>query len=311
MRQLVDFHHYNDRVPDVELTRVELLERRVVANLLKATSLSDGERESSVAFELKHSSGALQFGKALARKRALNPDTAAAGMLLHDIYVIEEGKYKDHAALGAPIAREYMEQASGFSEEEISDAETLVRNHSDKHVWSDDPYSEFGKDVDVLDCFLYPGAFDYYLLHKPLPVFLHYLKRAKRMWSDLNLPAEPIHTLLDEYEPGAWMPESFPVGEVGFATAKAGPPSEAPPPYAIFGDLEAPTLRAPRSQRADRTAIIAHARTVAGQIRASGASTPILVFPALERWKPLSSPEEIEDLGGDAFLQQATAGVAD
>ena len=103
MRQLVDFHHYNDRVPDAELTRVELLERRVVANLLKPTSLPDGERESSVAFELKHSSGALQFGRALARKRALNPGTAAAGMLLHDIYVIEEGKYKDHAALGAPI----------------------------------------------------------------------------------------------------------------------------------------------------------------------------------------------------------------
>jgi HD domain len=311
VRQLVDFHHYNDRVSDVELTRVELLERRVVANLLKPTSLPDSERESSVAFELKHSSGALQFGRALARKRELSPDTAAAGMLLHDIYVIEEGKYRDHAALGAPIARKYMEQAGGFSEEEIVNAETLVRNHSDKHVWSEDPYSEFGKDVDVLDCFLYPGAFDYYLLHKPLPVFFHYLKRAKVMWSDLNLPAEPIHTLLDEYEPGAWMPESFSVEGVGPAVGQAVSPDQAPPPYAIFGDLEAPTLRAPSSRRVDRAAVVAHLRSVVAQIRASGASTPILVFPALQRWTPLGKPEEIDDLGGDEFLQQAaSAGVS-
>jgi hypothetical protein len=310
VRQLVDFHHYNDRALDSELTRVERLERRVITSLLKSTALPDCERESSVAFELKHSSGTLQFARALARKRLLNPDTAAAGALLHDIYVIEEGKYKDHAALGAPIARDYMEQVGGFTEQEIVDAEILVKAHSDKHVWSDNPYSEFGKDVDVLDCFLYPGAFDYYLLHKPFSVFFHYLKRAKCMWRDLNLPAEPIHTLLDEYEPGAWMPVSFSGDQVGSTTGAVNSSGEAPPPYAIFGDLDAPTFRAPNSPRAERRGIVDHARGVSEQIRASGVRSPILVFPALERWTPLSRPEAIKDLGGDEFLQQAFTEVS-
>lgn len=274
--------------------------------LIKPNALPDSERESSVVFELKHSSGTLQFARALAHKRGLNLDSAAAGALLHDIYVIEEGKYKDHAALGAPIARDHMEQVGGFTEGEIADAETLVKSHSDKHVWSDNPYSEFGKDVDVLDCFLYPGAFDYYLLHKPFAVFFHYLKRAKNMWGDLNLPAEPIHTLLDEYEPGAWMPQSFSADAPGSASAAANRSGEAPPPYAIFGDLDAPTFRAPSSPRVDRQGIVDHAHGVTDQIRASGVQQPILVFPALQRWTPLSSPEAIKDLGGEELLQRTS-----
>lgn len=304
MRQLAEFHHYNEAAPDSELTRVERLERRVIATLLEPGSLPDSERESSVAFELKHSSGTLQFARALARRRSLNPDSAAAGALLHDIYVIEEGKYKDHAALGAPIARDYMEQVGGFSEEEIADAETLVKSHSDKHIWSDNPYSEFGKDVDVLDCFLYPGAFDYYLLFKPTAVFFHYLKRGKRMWSDLGLPAEPAHTILDEYEPGAWMPVSFSMGQAGSTAGATDAPAETPPPYAIFGDLDAPTYRAPSSQRVDRGAIVDHSRGVIDQVRAEGVDSPVLVFPALERWTPVTTPEAIEDLGGDELLSQ-------
>jgi hypothetical protein len=307
MRQLSDFHHYNEEAADSELTRVERLERRVIATLLQPASLPDSERESSVAFELKHSSGVLQFARALAPKRGLDPDSAAAGALLHDIYVIEAGSYKDHAALGAPIARDYMEQVGGFREEEIVNAETLVKSHSDKHVWSDNPYSEFGKDVDVLDCFLYPGAFDYYLLHKPFSVFFHYLKRGKLMWSDLGLPAAPGHTLLDEYEPGNWMPASFSATEAGTSTSAGAGAGETPPPYAIFGDLDAPTFRAPDSPRVDRGAIVDHARGVRDQIGADGARLPILVFPALERWTPLSSTEAIADLGSDDFLQQAIA----
>jgi HD domain len=310
VRRLVDFHHYNDAAPDSALNRVERLERRVIRTLLEPNALSDSARESSIAFELKHSSGVLQFARLLARGRALNPDTAAAGALLHDIYVIEEGKYENHAALGAPIARDHMEQVGGFTEQEIAEAERLVENHSDKHVWSDDPYSEFGKDVDVLDCFLYPGAFDYYLLHKPFGVFVHYLERGKRMWSDLGLPPEPIHTLLDEYEPGAWMPVSFSADQVGSGGGTTGTSAEAPPPYAIFGDLDSPSFRAPSSSRVDRGAIVAHAQRLADEIRAGGARPPILVFPALDRWTPLTSGEAIADLGGEAAGEQALTETA-
>ena len=191
MKRLSDFHHYNEHAPDSQLSRIERLERMVIRSLLSHDSLADSERESSIAFELKHSSGMLQFARALAEKRQLDPDTSAAGALLHDIYVIEHGKYKDHAKLGQPIARQYMEDAGGFKDAEICDAELLVVSHSDKHIWSDEPYAEFGKDVDVLDCFLYPGSFDYYLLHESRPVFLHYLTRGKAMWDDLAFHHDP------------------------------------------------------------------------------------------------------------------------
>lgn len=310
MRQLADFHHYNARVPDSALTRLERLERRVIATLLAPRALGDDKRDSSIAFELKHSSGTMQFARALARKRSLDLDTAAAGALLHDVYVIEKGSYKNHAALGAPIARDYMDRVGGFTEQEISNAERLVANHSDKHIWSDDPYSEFGKDVDVLDCFLYPGAFDYYLLHKPYAVFVHYLKRAKRMWSDLNLPAEPIHTLLDEYEPQAWMPVEFSADQANSAPEGTDVAFDVLPPYVIFGDLDgAPNFRAPSSKRTDQRRIVDHARTVVAQIDTATRQSPILVFPALERWRPLTRPEELQDLGGDELLLHASSGA--
>ena len=310
MRRLENFHHYNAGVPDSMLTKVERLERRVVTTLIGPASLPDSERESSVAFELKHSSGVLQFARALSRKRGVDPDTAAAGALLHDIYVIEEGKYRNHASLGAPIARAYMEDVGEFSEAEIVNAERLVANHSDKHVWSGDPYEEFGKDVDVLDCFLYPGAFDYYLLHKPFAVFHHYLTRAKLMWRDLNLPPEQIHTLLDEYEPGAWMPHRFGLQDAG-APRGGDSPEAMPPPYAIFSDLDSPIFRVPDSSRVDRGQIVAHARGVIEQIRGEGATPPVLVFPALDRWTQLATAEAIAELGDDELLRQAMAEVAE
>jgi hypothetical protein len=57
-------------------------------------------------------------------------------------------------------------------------------------------WQEFGKDADVLDCFLYPGAFDYYLKHKSLGVFYYYLERARSVWAEIGMPADPRFELL-------------------------------------------------------------------------------------------------------------------
>lgn len=207
MRTIRDFHHYrSDEVPDSD--RVSRLELRVI-NLLLSSRLAEKERDSSVAFELKHSSAVTQFARLLAHKRGLSQELCSAGAVLHDVYVIVEGKYKDHARLAEPIARELLAD-TGFRDAEENEAIIrLIVNHSDKHLYSDDPYIEFGKDADVLDCFLYPGAVEFYLKHKPVAHMFHYLSRAKSIWRDLGISALPNYlTFLDGYHP-EWLSETI------------------------------------------------------------------------------------------------------
>lgn len=197
MSPLQDHHHFKADLIDPS-DRVARIERKVV-DILLHSSLPDSQRESSIAFELKHHAGIAQFARVLARKRGLPIETCTVGALLHDIYVIMYGKYKDHAPLGAPIAEGIISEVGNFTAEEISQILRIIYHHSDKHLWSEDAFQEFGKDADILDCFLYPNAFGYYLRHKPLPVFFHYLVRAENVWRELTIPHEPEFNLLDHY----------------------------------------------------------------------------------------------------------------
>lgn len=202
MREITDFHHFReDELKDGD--RVARCERWVVQTLIESP-LGDEGRESSIAFELKHHHSVAQFARVLARKREMPLDPCTVGALLHDVYVIVEGRYADHAHQGTPIALGVMDEIGGFSGEEKDMVERIVYFHSDKHEWTDDPFVEFGKDADVLDCFLYPGAFGFYLRHKPLGVFAHYLRRADLVWSELGLPKDPRFAILDGYEEG-WL----------------------------------------------------------------------------------------------------------
>jgi hypothetical protein len=202
MQLLGDFHHYRADAIGPE-DRVALCERHII-DMLLTSSLADEGRESSVAFELKHHHSVAQLGRILSRKRNLPLEVCTAGALLHDIHVIQYGTYADHAHLGAPLALDVLREIGGFSTDALEQVHTIVFHHSDKHVWSDDPLAEFGKDADVLDCFLYPGAFDYYLRHKSLTSFAAYLKRAQLVWAELSIPAEPRFTILDDFAPG-WL----------------------------------------------------------------------------------------------------------
>lgn len=176
--------------------RVALVERAIY-DLVVHSTIDDSSRESSACWELKHCASTAQFARVLARKRDLPVDTCAVGLMLHDIASITSGKYRDHAHRGADQAVELLAQLDAFDETELDQVRRLVFHHSDKHVWSDDPFQEFGKDVDVLDCFLYEGAFDFYLANKTLTSFVGYLERAKRVWEELGLPADARFGLLD------------------------------------------------------------------------------------------------------------------
>jgi len=130
-------------------------------------------------------------------KRHLPIEVCLIGLIYHDVYSAYSGKYKEHARRSAELTKEILTTIGGFSGEELDQIWRIIYHHSDKHIWTDDPFQEFGKDVDVLDCFLYEGDFDYYLGNKPLPVFKEYLRRAKRVWAELEVPVDKRFNLLD------------------------------------------------------------------------------------------------------------------
>lgn len=182
-----DFHHYKGP----SLSPSEKVER-LVAEMLIKPEVKDDNHESSAVWEMKHSSGCVQIARILAQKRGLDMSLAETASLLHDIYVIVHGKYADHAKLGAPIARKMLEQTGGFSKKQIDTIVRAVAHHSEKEIYSNDPYIELVKDVDVFDCSLYRGSYKYYYLHKPPKIVDHYIKRVKSVRSELGLSDEPV-----------------------------------------------------------------------------------------------------------------------
>lgn len=206
MKRLERHHHFRaDLVPSDD--RVARLETMVVQELLD-TSIPDAERDSGIAWELKHSSAVTQFGRLLGAKRGLDAEACAAGALLHDIYAIRTGSYSNHARLGGPIAESLLQEVGGFSPQATDWVLEIVVNHSDKHLISENPYVEFGKDVDILDCFLYPGALDEYILTKPADRVFHYLRRAKAVWEELDVPIPASFRSLDTYTPDGWLSDA-------------------------------------------------------------------------------------------------------
>ncbi|MCL2382989.1 MAG: HD domain-containing protein [Oscillospiraceae bacterium] len=197
MEEIKNYHHYKRDLLD-KSDRIARLERHLM-DLMLELNVADEATESSLVFDLKHQSNTVQFARVLARKRNLSEEICVAGTALHDIYPMTTGTYKNHAHAGTPIAEKILDEIGGFSKEEKEDILKIVYNHSDKHIWSDNPYEEFGKDVDILDCFLYPTGFGYYLKYKPLGIYAHYIMRAKKVWEELGLPVETIFTVLDNY----------------------------------------------------------------------------------------------------------------
>ena|SRR3989338_608139 len=182
-----DFHHFKGE----DLSRSEKIQRKVVELLLKS-KIPDEKRESSIIWELKHSAGCCQIGRILAQKRNLNAEMAEIVCILHDIYVIVEGKYEDHAKRGAEIAKEMLEESGDFTKEEIGLAAEAIAHHSEKHIYTGKPYVELAKDADVFECSLYQNAQGFYLLHKPKDIYEEYVKRIMKVRKELGLKEEEV-----------------------------------------------------------------------------------------------------------------------
>jgi len=184
---MANYHHYRHKEIDPHTDRVAVYERHV-ADLLLNTYIADKDHQSSFLFEMKHSHGSVQFARVLARKRGLNEDVCALGLVLHDISVGLTGSYKDHAVKSAEIARQMLNEFGLFSDEEKEQVIKIIASHSDKHIESEDPYQEIGKDADLVDCFLYPNVIEGYRFQKTSETFDIYVKRAKKLFAELNIP---------------------------------------------------------------------------------------------------------------------------
>jgi len=109
-------------------------------------------------------------------------------MLLHDIHVGLTGSYKNHAKQSTELAQKFLNELGLFSNKEKEQIIKIVASHSDKHIESDDPYQEIGKDADLVDCFLYPNVIEGYRFQKSPEIFEIYIKRAKRLYDELGIP---------------------------------------------------------------------------------------------------------------------------
>jgi HD superfamily phosphodiesterase len=166
------------------MNRSEKIQAKVMDMLLKSRIPQD-KRESSVQWELRHFSGVIQFARMLAQKRDINEELAEVSAALHDMAVITNGSYTNHAEIGGNMARKLLQKSNNFSESEIEKIVAAVSSHSDKHVYSNDPLSELVKDSDTIDVFLYGDKiYDY----KKEDVLIHYYKRVISIRKELNLP---------------------------------------------------------------------------------------------------------------------------
>ncbi|MFC1647341.1 HD domain-containing protein [Patescibacteria group bacterium] len=182
-----DYHHFKGD----NLTRSEFIQR-LVTRIIMDSKVPDEKRENSKVWELKHHASSVQIGRILAEKRGLCPELAEIICVLHDIYAIEHGKYHDHAALSAARAKDILTETEDFTEEEIEIVREAIFAHSDKHIYTDNPYVELAKDADVFDCSLYQGSQGFYKMHKPENVYNEYVSRIKKIRLELGLRDEPV-----------------------------------------------------------------------------------------------------------------------
>jgi uncharacterized protein len=179
---MTGYHHYKGDLP-----RSESIQRLVIQRIIDS-KIADDQRENSKIWELKHCNTCLQIGRILALKRGLNTELAEVICVLHDIYAIDTGKYKNHAFLGSQIARTILEETKNFTQDEIDLICSAIAEHSNKHVYSKNPYYELIKDADVYDCLLYDGTANYYRQNKEPDVCKEYFRRMQNVSQELGVP---------------------------------------------------------------------------------------------------------------------------
>lgn len=122
---------------------------RIIADE-KLSQIEDNEKRLSAA---AHLYGVSLAATLIAEKRGMNSELASMAAMLHDMHAYMSGSYKDHAHLGAQLAREILKELNQTTEEETDIICSMIYHHDDKEV-IDSPMDEVLKDADVIHhCF--------------------------------------------------------------------------------------------------------------------------------------------------------------
>ncbi|MBR4162062.1 MAG: HD domain-containing protein [Solobacterium sp.] len=126
-----------------------LKDLRIIADE-KLSQIEDNEKRLSAA---AHLYGVSLAATLIAEKRGMNSELASMAAMLHDMHAYMSGSYKDHAHLGAQLAREILKELNQTTEEETDIICSMIYHHDDKEV-IDSPMDEVLKDADVIHhCF--------------------------------------------------------------------------------------------------------------------------------------------------------------
>ena len=112
------------------------------------------ERDHFIDWERVHISSCAKIGYMMAEKRGVDPVLAACACACHDYGRIITGKQSGHAEAGYEPVQEFLKGTELFSEDEIQQIATAVKNHSKKSE-TGTPLEEIVKDADVLDFYQY------------------------------------------------------------------------------------------------------------------------------------------------------------
>lgn len=112
------------------------------------------ERDHFIDWERVHISSCAKIGYMMAEKRGVDPVLAACACACHDYGRIITGKQSGHAEAGYEPVQEFLRGTELFSEDEIQQIATAVKNHSKKSEIGT-PLEEIVKDADVLDFYQY------------------------------------------------------------------------------------------------------------------------------------------------------------
>jgi uncharacterized protein len=129
-----------------------------------------------------HLYGVSHFCTLLAFKRDLNVELAATCGMLHDIYPVLYGSYKNHGKKGAEQAEKILRATNLYSDNEISIITNAISRHSDKDIIQD-PYDEVLKDGDVMSHCLY---------NVDLPINEKEIDRLKNILTELGMDGTTI-----------------------------------------------------------------------------------------------------------------------
>lgn len=112
------------------------------------------ERDHFIDWERVHISSCAKIGYMMAEKRGVDPVLAACACACHDYGRIITGKQSGHAEVGYEPVKGFLKNTGLFTEDEIEQIATAVKNHS-KKAEIGTPLEEIVKDADVLDFYQY------------------------------------------------------------------------------------------------------------------------------------------------------------